>query len=107
MKNYDFNKEKPYLFGTSQPRQLGRLLVANLGDSRAVMCRQQGHHLGPFRLSDDHKPGRPDEQRRIEGNGGVVDMQVGWMDGDSQKKWPQEFVESCIPRSFLKCFDGL
>lgn len=55
-----------------------RLLVANLGDSRAVMCRQQGHHLGPFRLSDDHKPGRPDEQRRIEGNGGVVDMQGVW-----------------------------
>jgi len=100
------HKEKPSLFGTSQPRELGRLLVANLGDSRAVMCRQQGHHLGPFRLSDDHKPGRPDEQRRIEGNGGVVDMQVGWMDGDSWK-WPQEFVKSCNPRSFLKCFDGL
>eukprot|EP00913_Durusdinium_trenchii_P016932 g15917.t1 len=55
-----------------------RLLIANLGDSRAVICRQQGHHLGVFRLSDDHKPGRPDEQKRIEGNGGVVDMQGVW-----------------------------
>ena len=63
--------------------------MANLGDSRAVMCRQQGHHLGPFRLSDDHKPGRPDEQRRIEGNGGVVDMQVGHR--RSFWKWTKKF----------------
>eukprot|EP00438_Fugacium_kawagutii_P006325 Skav230357 [mRNA] locus=scaffold1251:95697:110931:- [translate_table: standard] len=62
----------------SQAKGRCRLLVANLGDSRAVICRQQGHHLGSFRLSDDHKPGRPDEQRRIEGNGGVVDMQGVW-----------------------------
>ena len=73
-----------------------RLLVANLGDSRAVLGRQkatcfaslhvatsflvardrQAGSLGAVRLSDDHKPGRPDEQRRIEGNGGVVDMQA-------------------------------
>ena len=50
--------------------------MANLGDSRAVICRQQGHHLGAVRLSDDHKPGRPDEQQRIEKCGGVVDMQA-------------------------------
>ena len=39
---------------------------------------RQGQHLGSFRLSEDHKPGRPDEQQRIEGNGGVVDMQA-WL----------------------------
>ncbi|CAJ1331887.1 unnamed protein product [Effrenium voratum] len=55
-----------------------RLLVANLGDSRAVLCRQQGSTLGARRLSEDHKPGRPDEQRRIESCGGVVDMQGVW-----------------------------
>ena len=40
------------------------------------MVHSQGQHLGSFRLSEDHKPGRPDEQQRIEGNGGVVDMQA-------------------------------
>jgi len=31
-----------------------------------------------MRLSDDHKPGRADERRRIEAVGGVVDMQGVW-----------------------------
>mmetsp|Transcript_20537 Transcript_20537/g.57026 ORF Transcript_20537/g.57026 Transcript_20537/m.57026 type:complete len:473 (+) Transcript_20537:67-1485(+) len=55
-----------------------RLLVANLGDSRAVLCRAQGGRLSAMRLSDDHKPGRADERRRIEAVGGVVDMQGVW-----------------------------
>mmetsp|Transcript_10888 Transcript_10888/g.22484 ORF Transcript_10888/g.22484 Transcript_10888/m.22484 type:complete len:462 (-) Transcript_10888:52-1437(-) len=55
-----------------------RLLIANLGDSRAVLCRSQNGRLSAVRLSDDHKPGRPDEQRRIEAKGGVVDMQGVW-----------------------------
>lgn len=55
-----------------------RILIANLGDSRAVMCRSQNGRLSAVRLSDDHKPGRPDEQKRIEGAGGVVDMQGVW-----------------------------
>eukprot|EP00931_Biecheleriopsis_adriatica_P071426 TRINITY_DN45302_c0_g1_i1.p1 TRINITY_DN45302_c0_g1~~TRINITY_DN45302_c0_g1_i1.p1 ORF type:complete len:462 (-),score=105.49 TRINITY_DN45302_c0_g1_i1:38-1423(-) len=56
-----------------------RLLVANLGDSRAVMCRaNQAGKLVAKRLSDDHKPGRPDELKRIQGHGGVVDMQGVW-----------------------------
>eukprot|EP00439_Symbiodinium_sp_Y106_P086531 s100_g33.t4 len=38
-----------------------RLLVANVGDSRA-----------------DHKPNRPDEQQRIEALGGVVDLYGVW-----------------------------
>ncbi|CAE7294714.1 unnamed protein product [Symbiodinium natans] len=66
------------LRGESQPKSKNRLLVANLGDSRAVLGRQQAGRLGAVRLSDDHKPGRPDEQRRIESNGGVVDMQGVW-----------------------------
>ena len=82
-----------------------RLLVANLGDSRAVLGRQQAAmfiwlvvvccacrlrseagRLGAVRLSDDHKPGRPDEQRRIESNGGVVDMQAAL----SASVWPRK-----------------
>mmetsp|Transcript_53931 Transcript_53931/g.101107 ORF Transcript_53931/g.101107 Transcript_53931/m.101107 type:complete len:453 (+) Transcript_53931:61-1419(+) len=64
--------------GSDSAKGRSRLLVANLGDSRAVLGRQQAGNLGAVRLSDDHKPGRPDEQRRIEGNGGVVDMQGVW-----------------------------
>lgn len=55
-----------------------RLLIANLGDSRAVLCRSQGGRLSAVRLSDDHKPGRADERRRIEAKGGVVDVQGVW-----------------------------
>merc|ERR1711920_105683 len=55
-----------------------RLLIANLGDSRAVLCRSQNGRLSAVRLSDDHKPGRVDERRRIEAKGGVVDMQGVW-----------------------------
>lgn len=55
-----------------------RLLIANLGDSRAVLCRAQGGRLSAVRLSDDHKPGRADERRRVEANGGVVDIQGVW-----------------------------
>jgi len=55
-----------------------RLLIANLGDSRAVLCRSQNGRLSAVRLSDDHKPGRADERRRIEAKGGVVDVQGVW-----------------------------
>lgn len=55
-----------------------KLLIANLGDSRAVLCRTQGDQLSAVRLSDDHKPGRADERRRIESKGGVVEMQGVW-----------------------------
>jgi len=55
-----------------------RILIANLGDSRAVLCRSQGGKNSAQRLSDDHKPGRDDERRRIEAKGGVVDVQGVW-----------------------------
>merc|ERR1719253_577475 len=55
------------------------MLICNVGDSRAVLCRSaQGGRLTAVRLSDDHKPGRADERRRIEAKGGVVDMQGVW-----------------------------
>ncbi|OWM75553.1 protein phosphatase 2C 51-like [Punica granatum] len=47
------------------------VVVANCGDSRAVMSRG-GVAVA---LSDDHKPGRPDELKRIEAAGGRV---INW-----------------------------
>ncbi len=50
-------------------RQVGaHLLLANLGDSRAVLCRG-GEAL---RLTTDHTPDLPDERKRIEACGGYV-----------------------------------
>lgn len=45
-----------------------RLVVANLGDSRAVLCRG-GQAVA---LSDDHKPNRVDEKKRVERVGGLI-----------------------------------
>jgi len=50
------------------------LIVANAGDSRAVLCR--GGQAVP--LSEDHKPNVPTERERIRKAGGVVERsQVG------------------------------
>ncbi|KAK8671779.1 hypothetical protein V6N13_038364 [Hibiscus sabdariffa] len=45
-----------------------KIIVANCGDSRAVLCRNGV----AVPLSDDHKPDRPDELLRIEEAGGRV-----------------------------------
>ncbi|KAJ7012669.1 probable protein phosphatase 2C 24 isoform X1 [Populus alba] len=45
-----------------------KIVVANCGDSRAVLCRNGK----PLPLSSDHKPDRPDELKRIENAGGRV-----------------------------------
>ncbi|KAL3499228.1 hypothetical protein ACH5RR_038321 [Cinchona calisaya] len=47
------------------------LVVANCGDSRAVLCR--GGVAMP--LSNDHKPDRPDEKERVEAAGGRI---INW-----------------------------
>ncbi|KAG8069083.1 hypothetical protein GUJ93_ZPchr0005g15028 [Zizania palustris] len=44
------------------------VIVANCGDSRAVLCRAKQ----PLPLSMDHKPNRQDEYARIEAQGGKV-----------------------------------
>eukprot|EP00249_Psilotum_nudum_P004174 c17719_g1_i2 orf=387-1175(+) len=53
------------------------LLVANVGDSRAVICRA-GKAVA---LSTDHKPNRSDERKRIEEAGGVVMWAGTWRVG--------------------------
>lgn len=45
-----------------------KIIVANCGDSRAVLCRNGK----PYPLSSDHKPDRPDELNRIQEAGGRV-----------------------------------
>ncbi|KAJ1284586.1 hypothetical protein BS78_03G216100 [Paspalum vaginatum] len=50
------------------------IVVANCGDSRAVLCRAGV----PVPLSDDHKPERPDETERVESAGGYVLHWNGW-----------------------------
>lgn len=57
------------------------LSVANIGDSRCILGRKEGS--GPLTavpVSDDHKPDRPDEQRRIVSKGGRV-FAVEYEDG--------------------------
>jgi len=49
----------------------GSLWTANLGDSRAVLCRE-GRAVA---LTDDHSPIRPDEYNRIHNAGGFVRKQ--------------------------------
>lgn len=48
-----------------------RLLVANIGDCGAVLCRGKK----AVSMSDAHTPGRPDETARIEEANGWVTME--------------------------------
>lgn len=45
-----------------------RLIIANAGDSRCVMCRG-GRAVA---LSEDHKPDNAEEKRRIEKAGSII-----------------------------------
>lgn len=73
--------------GAVKPPGTCRLLIANVGDSRAVLCKAttvQGpgdsseSRLQAVRLSEDHKPIVPSEQKRIEAKGGIVDLSGVW-----------------------------
>lgn len=50
-----------------------RLVVGNVGDSRAVLC-SEGRALP---MSSDHKPNKPEERRRIQALGGRVVYSFG------------------------------
>ncbi|KAL2504478.1 Protein kinase superfamily protein [Abeliophyllum distichum] len=54
-----------------------RLVVANVGDSRAVICRGGN----AFAVSRDHKPDQTDERQRIEDAGGFVMWAGTWRVG--------------------------
>jgi hypothetical protein len=55
-----------------------RLVVAHVGDSRAVL----GEAGGALALTADHKPNRPDERARIAGGGGTVVHAGTWRVGE-------------------------
>lgn len=52
-----------------------RLIVANVGDSRGVMCDSKGNAIP---LSFDHKPQQMREKKRIEGAGGFIAFNGVW-----------------------------
>ncbi|XP_066349799.1 probable protein phosphatase 2C 45 [Miscanthus floridulus] len=54
-----------------------RLFVANVGDSRAIICRE-GNAIA---VSKDHKPDQTDERQRIEDAGGFVMWAGTWRVG--------------------------
>ena len=53
--------------------QKNRLTVANLGDSRAVLCRKTAKDTLAIELSHDHKPSRQAEKERIIKKGGKIE----------------------------------
>lgn len=79
-----------------------RLVVANIGDSRAVLCRA-GQAVA---VSDDHKPDRLDEKKRIERAGGLVlNVRGAWRiaapanPGSSKKASRREYQGLAMTRS--------
>jgi len=49
------------------------IIVANAGDSRAVLAYKDGDKIVAKELSMDHKPELPEEKARIEKAGGYVE----------------------------------
>jgi len=55
-----------------------RLFVANVGDSRSVICDKNGEAVA---LTDDHKPQQANERRRIKEAGGFISFHGVWRVG--------------------------
>jgi len=79
-----------------------RLVISNVGDSRAVLCRA-GQAVA---VSDDHKPDRLDEKKRIERAGGLVlNVRGAWRiaapanPGSSKKASRREYQGLAMTRS--------
>jgi len=53
------------------------LYVANIGDSRCVMCQKVNGEINTLDLSEDHKPELPNEKERIMAAGGRVETLPG------------------------------
>lgn len=68
-----------------------RLIVANLGDSRAVLCKDGK----AVQLSVDHDPGRPSERASVEARGGHVTHLPGKVDLQN------------VPELFTSCISNL
>ena len=48
------------------------MITANVGDSRCIMCKNTGGTMTGEPLSDDHKPQRPDERKRLDASSAVL-----------------------------------
>jgi len=55
-----------------QPLDRKELIVAHVGDSRAILMTNKGGKMGNQDLTEDHKPDLPAEKKRIEQAGGKV-----------------------------------
>lgn len=74
-----------------------RIYCANVGDSRTLLCR----NFTPYALSQDHKPSREDEAKRIKDAGGFIinnrvmgELAVSRAFGDCEfKKGIQSIIE--------------
>ena len=55
----------------------GEVFIANVGDSRAVLCQKGSEGLTAVTLTTDHKPDVPSERRRLEEAGGRVEASCG------------------------------
>ncbi|KAL1539725.1 protein-serine/threonine phosphatase [Salvia divinorum] len=70
--------EKGYVSGSTAAVALlfeGQLLVANVGDSKALLCSKYGdstEEVSVEELTRDHHPDREDEKTRIEAAGGFI-----------------------------------
>jgi len=84
-----------------------RLVIANIGDSRAILCRA-GQAVA---VSEDHKPDRMDEKKRIERAGGLVlNVRGAWRiaapanPGSSKKASRREYQGLAMTRSLGDSF---
>lgn len=75
---FEREKEIRYVAGTTALIAVlegSKLTVANVGDSRGVMCDSKGKAIP---LSYDHKPDLPHERKRIEDAGGNIKFTDIW-----------------------------
>ncbi|GAO52736.1 protein serine/threonine phosphatase 2C [Saitoella complicata NRRL Y-17804] len=69
-----------------------RLVVADVGDSRAVLAVSSEGKLTPLRLSRDFSPTDPDEHERIERAGGQVDNETHRVGGINMSRALGDFA---------------
>jgi serine/threonine protein phosphatase PrpC len=50
----------------------GKMFIAHIGDSRAVICEEVNNSIASRNLTKDHKPNLPEEEERIKFHGGEV-----------------------------------
>jgi len=80
------------------------LLVANAGDSRAVLGRRKPQGgVEAVDLSEDHTPFRKDEKTRVEGLGARV-LTSGEVHGEATYKSDAEYTADDPPRCYLQDF---